>query len=127
MKKPIVRITTRLVSTVFLLNMLAPMPATAQAPVALPADKIAKIEAAITALMLSKHIPGLSVAIVSDNQLRWQSGYGMSDLENSVPAKAGTVYRTASVAKPITAVAVMQLVERGKLDLDAPIQKYVPA
>src|SRR6266446_5369500 len=76
--------------------------------------------------MTSKKIPGLSVAVVSDNQLRWQRGYGMADLENSVPAKAATVYRIASVAKPITAVAVMQLVERGKLDLDAPIQKYVP-
>ena len=127
MKKLIIRITTRLVSTAFLLNLLASMPATtAQGPAAIPADKMAKIEAAITALMSSKHIPGLSIAIVSDNQLRWQSGYGMADLENSVPAKAVTVYRIASVTKPITAVAVMQLVEKGKLDLDAPIQKYVP-
>jgi len=92
----------------------------------LPTDKTAKIEAAITTLMSSKSIPGLSIAIVSDKQLRWQRGYGIADLENSVPAKAATVYRIASVAKPITAVAVMQLVERGKLDLDAPIQKYVP-
>jgi len=126
MKKPTVKITIRLVSAVFLLNILASMPATAQGPAALPADKIAKIEVAVTALMSSKHIPALSVAVVSDNQLRWQSGYGMADLENSVPVKAATVYRIASVAKPITAVAVMQLVERGKLDLDAPIQKYVP-
>ena len=125
MKKSLMKMTTRLVSTAFLLNLLASMPATAQGPVALPADKTVKIDAAITALMASKHIPGLSVAIVTDNQLRWQSGYGMADLENSVPAKAATVYRIASVAKPITAVAVMQLVERGKLDLDAPIQKYV--
>lgn len=126
MKKATMSITTRLVSTAFLLNLLASMPATAQGPVALPADKTAKIDAAVTALMSSKHIPGLSIAIVSDNQLRWQSGYGMADLENTVPAKAATVYRTASVAKPITAVAVMQLVERGKIDLDVPIQKYVP-
>src|SRR6266550_277966 len=126
MKKSLMKMTTRLVSTAFLLKLVASMPATAQGPVALPADKTVKIDAAITALMASKHIPGLSVAIVSDNQLRWQSGYGMADLENSVPAKAATVYRTASVAKPITAVAVMQLVEKGKLDLDVPIQKYVP-
>jgi CubicO group peptidase (beta-lactamase class C family) len=44
-----------------------------------------------------------------------------------VPAKTATVYRLASVSKPITAVAVMQLVERGKIDLDAPVQKYCPA
>ena len=125
-KKATMRITTRLLSAAFLINLLASMPATAQGPAAQPADKTAKIEAAIMALMSSKHIPGLSIAVVSDNQLRWQSGYGIADLENSVPARAATVYRTASVAKPITAVAVMQLVERGKIDLDAPIQKYVP-
>ena len=126
MKKSLMKITTRLMSTALLLSLLASMPATAQGPAALPADKTAKIEAAITSLMSSKHIPGLSIAIVIDNQLRWQSGYGIADLENSVPAKAATVYRTASVAKPLTAVAVMQLVERGKIDLDYPIQKYVP-
>ena len=126
MRKLIISVTTRLVGTVCLLNLLASTAAMAQGPAALPADKTAKIEAAITALMSSKHIPGLSIAIVSDNQLRWQSGYGMADLENSVPAKAATVYRIASVAKPLTAVAAMQLVEKGNLDLDAPIQKYVP-
>jgi CubicO group peptidase (beta-lactamase class C family) len=126
MKKLIFGITTRLVSAVILLNLLSSIPVIGQGPAVLPTDKIAKIEAAIAALMSSKHIPGLSIAIVSNNQLRWQSGYGTADLENSVPAKAATVYRIASVAKPITAVAVMQLVERGKLDLDAPIQKYVP-
>ena len=126
MRKLIISVTTRLVGTVCLLNLLASTPAMAQGPAALPADKTAKIEAAITALMSSKHIPGLSIAIVSDNQLRWQSGYGMADLENSVPAKAATVYRIASVAKPLTAVAAMQLVEKDNLNLDAPIQKYVP-
>jgi CubicO group peptidase (beta-lactamase class C family) len=48
-------------------------------------------------------------------------------VENFVPAKALTVYRLASVSKPLTAVAAMQLAERGKLDLDAPVQKYVPS
>ena len=51
----------------------------------------------------------------------------MADVENNVPAGAGTVYRLASISKPITATAVMQLVERGRVDLDAPVWKYVPA
>ena len=51
----------------------------------------------------------------------------MADLENFVPAKALTVYRIASVSKSLTAVAAMQLAEKGKLDLDAPVQKYVPS
>ncbi len=127
MKKLIISMAVRLTCAAVLLSPLVATRAVAQTPGALPADKIAKIEAAITAAMSSKSIPALSIAIVADNQLRWQRGYGMADVENFVPAKAGTVYRTASVAKPITATAVMQLVERGKLDLDAPIQKYVPS
>lgn len=127
MKKPIARIITCLLSTVFLLNMLAPRPARAQGPTALPADKITKIETAVSSLMSRQGIPAVSIAIVQDNQIRFQRGYGMADVENLVPAKALTVYRIASVTKSLTAVAAMQLVEKGKLDLDAPIQKYVPS
>ncbi len=77
--------------------------------------------------MARQKMPALSVAVGKDQRLAWSAGFGMAELENSVPARALTVYRTASLVKPITAVAVMQLAERGKLDLDAPIQKYVPA
>ena len=77
--------------------------------------------------MAKQNIPGFSAAVVVDNQLRWSQGYGLAEMENSVPATPTTTYRIASVSKPITAVAAMQLVERGKLDLDTPIQKYCPA
>jgi CubicO group peptidase (beta-lactamase class C family) len=56
----------------------------------------------------------------------WSRGFGFADLENEVRATTLTMYRTASIAKSITAVAAMQLVENGQFDLDAPIQKYVP-
>ena len=92
-----------------------------------PAAVIDKIERAVSAAMSQGHIPGLSTAIVTDRQLRWSNGYGMVDLENFVPAKAATVYRLGSISKPITATAIMQLVEQGKLDLDAPVQKYCSA
>jgi CubicO group peptidase (beta-lactamase class C family) len=85
------------------------------------------IEAAISAAMAAERIPGLSISVVTRGQLRWASGYGEADLENSVPATEETVYRLASVSKPITAVAALQLAEQGKLDLDAPVQKYVPS
>jgi CubicO group peptidase (beta-lactamase class C family) len=89
-------------------------------------DKVEALEKAISSEMSRQNIPGLSVAVVTDNQFRWANGYGLADLENFVPAKATTVYRLGSISKPITAVATMQLVERGKIDLDAPVQKYVP-
>src|SRR5205823_956348 len=89
------------------LALLARMPAAAQTNTSLPADKIAKIETAISSLMSRQGIPAVSVAIVEDNQIRFQRGYGMADVENFVPAKALTVYRIASVAKSLTAVAAM--------------------
>ncbi|HJQ30982.1 MAG TPA: serine hydrolase domain-containing protein [Pyrinomonadaceae bacterium] len=111
-----------------LLLLSAAARASAQTPApALPAEKVRQIEALINAEMARQKIPGMSVAVVVGGQLLWSSGYGLSDVENNVPAKASTVYRLASVSKPITATAVMQLVERGRIDLDAPVQRYCPA
>jgi serine beta-lactamase-like protein LACTB len=90
-------------------------------------SQIDTVNHAIAAFIAEEHAPGVSVAIVKDGKLAWTGAYGFSDLENSVPAKTSTMYRLASISKPITATAVMQLAEGGKLDLDAPIQKYCPA
>ena len=91
----------------------------------LPAVQAAALDSAILAALPRLGAPGLSIGVVRDRELRWSAGYGLADLENEVPATPATVYRLASVAKPITATAVLQLAERGKLDLDAPIQRYV--
>ena len=72
-------------------------------------------------------VPGLSLAVVVDGRVALAEGYGLADVENNVPATADTIYRIASVSKPVTATAAMKLVEAGKLDLDAPIQRYCPA
>lgn len=109
-----------------IIALVTALPAGAQTPGPISADKVAKVETAISSFMSQQNIPGTTVAIVQDNQIRFQRGYGMADVENFVPAKALTVFRIASVSKALTAVAAMQLVEKGKLDLDAPIQKYVP-
>ena len=93
----------------------------------LPAPTVEAVDKALGREMSKQGIPGLSVAVVTDNRLRWTAGYGFADLENFVPAKGATVYRLGSISKPITAVAAMQLVERGKLDLDAPVRRYVPS
>jgi serine beta-lactamase-like protein LACTB, mitochondrial len=101
----------------------SPTPAPPPANGGLP---VTRIEALISAAMLAHGIPGLTVSVAADRELRWSNGYGMADLENFVPARELTVYRLASVSKPITATAVLQLAEQGKLDLDAPVQKYLP-
>ncbi|HEY6548453.1 MAG TPA: serine hydrolase domain-containing protein [Vicinamibacteria bacterium] len=101
--------------------------ARAEAPVAeLPSAKAEAVEAAVSATMSRAGIPGASVAIALAGRLRFAQGYGTADLENGVPARAGTMYRLASVSKPITAAAVLKLVDEGRLDLDAPVQRYVP-
>ncbi len=91
------------------------------------AETIKQIEAVIQAEMTRQKIPGLSVAVAVNGHVRYAKGFGIADLENSIPVKATTVYRTASIAKPMTATAVMLLAEQDKLDLDAPIQKYCAA
>ena len=56
----------------------------------------------------------------------WMDGAGYRDIENEIPADTNTLHRIASISKPMTAIAIMQLVEAEKVDLDAPIQKYLP-
>jgi CubicO group peptidase (beta-lactamase class C family) len=84
------------------------------------------VEALIAGEVRRQRIPGLSAAVVTGNRLRWVKGFGLADLENRVPATPGTVYRFGSIAKPVTAAAIMRLVQAGRIDLDAPIRRYVP-
>ncbi|MDR3754306.1 MAG: serine hydrolase [Terracidiphilus sp.] len=76
--------------------------------------------------MQQQTLPGISVAV-------WQHGkleafaLGYADVEGKVPATPQTLYRLASISKPITAVAVLELAKQHKLDLDAPAEKYCPA
>ena len=77
--------------------------------------------------MAANSVPGVSAAVVQDGELVWSAGFGMADLENFVPATSSTLFRLGSISKPITATAILQLSERGKLDLDAEVQKYCSA
>ena len=116
------------VSALLLLTALTFSPAALHAADGdLPRDVIQRIDTLVAGQMSRGGIPGLSIAIATDLKLRWSTGYGTADLENSVPATADTNYRLASISKSFIAVSVMQLVEQGKFDLDAPIQKYVPS
>jgi len=75
----------------------------------------------------AQQIPAITVAIAQADQIVYSKAFGMADLENSVPASTETLIRTASIAKTISAVAAMTLVESGKLNLDAPVQTYCPS
>ena len=77
--------------------------------------------------MEKQHIPAMTVAISQDGRILCSKAFGTADVENAVPANTETLIRTGSLAKSITAVAAMTLVEAGKLDLEAPVQRYCPA
>lgn len=89
-------------------------------------EKRVQIESAVGRFMAATSAPGISVAVVEDAQPVWSAGFGMADLENFVPVTPQTLFRLGSISKPLTAVAALELWERGKLDLDAPVQRYCP-
>ncbi|XP_069019614.1 serine beta-lactamase-like protein LACTB, mitochondrial isoform X1 [Embiotoca jacksoni] len=70
--------------------------------------------------------PGLVVGVSVDGAQVWCEGFGYADLENRVPCTPETVMRIASISKPLTSAAAARLCEEGKLDLDVPVQIYVP-
>jgi CubicO group peptidase (beta-lactamase class C family)/D-alanyl-D-alanine dipeptidase len=84
-----------------------------------------RLEPWIAAEVEQKAVPALSIALVDDQKIVWARGFGWADLEKRIPATADTVYRVGSVSKLFTDLAVMQLVEQGKVDLDAPVSRYV--
>jgi CubicO group peptidase (beta-lactamase class C family)/D-alanyl-D-alanine dipeptidase len=84
------------------------------------------LEPFITHELTDKRLPALSIALVDDQRIVWARGFGFADPKSKKPATADTVYRVGSVSKLFTDIAVMQLVEEGKLDLDAPVTNYLP-
>ncbi len=87
----------------------------------------ATLDAAIRETIRKQRIVGMSAIVVSGGRRILASGYGFADRERRVPATVDTVFPIASVTKLFTATAVMQLVERGAIDLDAPVSRYLPA
>jgi CubicO group peptidase (beta-lactamase class C family) len=72
------------------------------------------------------HTPGCAVGVAQNGMVVLKSGYGMADLERSVPITPNTVFESGSVAKQFTAMALMLLAQQGKISLDDPLRKYLP-
>ena len=75
---------------------------------------------------IANGIPGYTATITYNGQTVLSLGGGYADVENDVPCSNETVMRIASISKPLTSVALLQLWEKSKVELDAPIQQYVP-
>lgn len=74
----------------------------------------------------SAKVPGVTVAVAVAGRIVWSEAFGFADVEAQRPLTTATRMRIGSVSKPLTAAGLMVLVERGRLDLDAPVQRYVP-
>ena len=70
-------------------------------------------------------LPSLAVAVAQNGKIAWEEGFGWADLEHQIPATHDTIFSLASVSKPMTATALMVLVERGQVELDRPINDYL--
>jgi CubicO group peptidase (beta-lactamase class C family) len=81
----------------------------------------------IRAVQKRFEIPGMSVVLVRGGDVLWSEGFGLADVTGQRAATADTLYRAGSLAKPLTAIAVMQLAEKGRIDIDQPLTTYLPA
>lgn len=89
------------------------------------AQTSATVDDYVHAEMQRQHIPGLSLLVARDGKIVRAQGYGFSNVELQVPVKSETVFQSGSVGKQFTAMAVMMLVEEGKIKLDDPITQYL--
>lgn len=104
----------------------APAPAPAAPPALTAADAETWLDGMMPSALRIAGVPGAVVVLVKDGKPLLQKGYGYADLDKSVPVDPGaTLFRPGSISKLFTWTAVMQLVERGKLDLDADLNRYL--
>jgi len=106
-----------------------PAPVPVPAPAAIPAPPLvvpAAIDSALKSLVDSKQIVGASALVYERGQEAYFGAFGLADRENNKPFARDTVVQIFSMTKPVTGVALMQLYERGKFELDAPLAVYAP-
>jgi len=92
-----------------------------------PADHAGRVDAEVKEFQARSLAPAITVAVAMDSKIIYSKAFGLADIENDLKATPESLIRTGSIAKPIAAAATLTLVDAGKLDLDAPVQKYCPA
>lgn len=89
------------------------------------ADQLAQLDELMKSLIERHRLPGVALAVTHKGRLVHARGYGYADVEAREPATPQSLYRIASISKPVTAVAILQLIEQGKLKLDTPVFKIL--
>ncbi len=88
-------------------------------------SQVDKVDTTIKKLMKDNRIVGLQLAVIKDNKIIKTGHYGLANIEDSIPVDKQTVFSINSISKAFTGVAIMQLVEKGKINLEDPISKYL--
>ena len=101
----------------------SPQPAPFRKP---DASTIKALDQRVPELMKQADIPGVSIAILRDGKTYWLHEFGVRNTNTTSPVTADTTFEAASLSKPVFAYGVLKLVDQGKLDLDAPLSKYLP-
>ena len=102
-------------------SRMSQSPAPDHAAAAVAAKRLA------SAMVANDNLPGLSIAVAVKGKLVWAEGFGWADVASQTPVTPATRFRLGSVSKSITSAAVGLLIERGLIDLDTPVQRYVPS
>jgi CubicO group peptidase (beta-lactamase class C family) len=100
-------------------------PTSVPAAAAAGADPFDAVRAHVAQLVADGEVPSMAVAVARDGEITWEEGFGLADHERNVPATEHTPYPLASISKPLTATGLMILVERGLVNLDAPVNDYL--
>ena len=103
-------------------------PPTAVRPAApgFSAERLARIAPVMEQLIRDGRFPGVSVTVARNGRVAYQQEFGFADVAKKTPLRKDTIYRVFSMSKPVTGVAVMMLVEEGRLVLDDPVSRYIP-
>jgi CubicO group peptidase (beta-lactamase class C family) len=120
----VIRTASLLIVTAFLLVATAAVGPTRAAPQA-TSTVVASIDRFVDEQMSALHIPGLALALVVDGKVAYARGYGLAD-GSGRPVTANTPFILGSTSKQFTGIAVEQLIRNGRLDLDAPVARYLP-
>ncbi len=92
---------------------------------AAPNPQLAPFDKLLTAFVAEQRLPGAAVAVTRGGKLVYARGFGFANVEKKIPVRPRSLFRIASVSKPITAVAVLMLVEQQKVKLDEPVLNYI--
>ena len=90
-----------------------------------PAADFGSVREFIKQQLGERRLPSVAVAVARDGRIIWEEAFGWADVEKRIPAMPHTMYSLASISKPITATGLMILKERGRIELDRPINEYL--